>query len=353
MHAAVEQVRDVLGIKKGSVAIFGTGHRPEKVDLAGWNDYVSGRGYKSGSNPNRWVKLELQLINMLKTARLLGPVYVITGAQRGMDLVLANAAIKAGVHHVLAVPFKGFDSDFWKWNNADRALLASIRKVTDNEGLVVDLHPKALKRGEKAGPILNDRNVFMVDLAVSIGNTIGIALWDGTGGGTGNCVRYAKKYLGDHRFIVFDPNDLSYTKNGKRYIECSTAGFGPSAFTTTIPTQGNGLMSIESIYQQSKLGKDKRPFAKGKGKKAAFLQVGDHVVPGELQSQFYNYLWYVWFTGTNEGRDYQERIAKYDCFTDMYDRGALNSQAKVMQLVRDEGIPALKESCKDIITLVK
>lgn len=351
MHEAVNPVLEVLKPKKGSVGIFGTGHRPEKVDLAGWNDYAAGTGYKSY---NKWMKLETQLINMLKTAKLLGSVYVVTGGQRGMDLVLANAALQVdGINHVLAIPFKGFDSDFWKWSNNDRAMLAAVRQLTDAQGLVVDLHPDKLKKGEKAGPILNGRNIFMVDLAVSIGNTIGIALWDGSRGGTGNCVNYAKRYLGDHRFLVFDPNDLSYTKNGKRYIECSTSGYGPSAFTSLIPTQNNGLMSIESIYQQSKLGKDKRPFAKGKGKKAAFLQVGDHIVPGELQSQFYKYLWYVWFTGTKEGRDYQAHMAKYDVFTDMYDKGALNSQAKVMQLVRDEGIPVLKESCKDIITLVK
>lgn len=358
MQSMIEPVIQLLQPAPDAMAIFGTGHRPEKVDGSAWTAYVDFTGYKSY---NKWMKLEAQLVHMLKGAKATGKtIYVITGGQRGMDIVLARAAIITETKHILAIPFEGFTDKFWGWSDADRRMFTEIRDYTDINGIVASLHPK-LKKGEKAAPIYNDRNHFMVDLATTIGNPIGIALWDGTKGGTGNCMNYAmakdsykvnERPMAPNRFIVFRPSDLSYTKNGKRYIECSTVGYGPSAFTSSIPTKGNGVMSIESIYQGAKLDGNKKPYAKPKGKAAKYIRLGDKTFAGELQTDLYYYLWYVWFTQTQEGKDTLARIPGWDVFTDMFDKGATNSQAAVMQLVHDGGIEALRDKVSDFIEAV-
>jgi len=350
---------EVLKPVPHAMAIFGTGHRPESIskDVEAWRAYAwsallvrEGKkqtAFKSGSNPNRWVKLEVQLINMLTEAtKKVGPIVVITGAQRGMDLVLANAACLASaftdkVYHVLAIPFQGFDdTSYWKWTDVDRALLGNLQEFTDRCGMVVKLHDTRLKKGEHiAGRLFNERNQFMVDLAIALGQPACIALFNGNKGGTANCVNYAKKQrMADNRFIVFRPTDLSYTKNGNRYLECSTAGYGPSAMTSVIETNGKGVRSIEDIYQDSKLDGNKKPLVHPKGNKnVKYIDIGGKAEPftPELLSTWYRYLWDLWMITRDEGKAFLANIGDYDVYTDMYSRGSMNSQAKVFQDIRD------------------
>lgn len=138
--------------------IAGTGHRPDKLG-----------GYS--------VEIEdaLRLFARRHLERL-SPSRVISGMALGWDQALAQAALDLGIPFVAAVPFEGFGS---KWPKGAQyrctALLCGAAQIE-----VVSRTP-----GARA---LQRRNEWMVDRADRM-----LALWDGSWGGTFNCIEYARK----------------------------------------------------------------------------------------------------------------------------------------------------------------
>lgn len=106
------------------------------------------------------------------------PDEVISGMALGWDTAIARAAIYLAVPLVAAVPFVG-QEEAWP--------AASQR--TYNELLSRAEHVEVITSGGYSPQAMQLRNEWMVDHC-----DILLALWDGSAGGTGNCVRYANRF---------------------------------------------------------------------------------------------------------------------------------------------------------------
>lgn len=142
-----------------------TGHRPNK--LYGYNL----------SDP-RWQKLKKQFKQILKENNC---DEAITGMALGVDTVFALAALELkdegyGIKLHCAIPCKNHSC---KWIKESVDQYNEILSKADIVNLVSDEEYKPW--------LMQKRNEYMVNLADKV-----IAVWDGSSGGTANCVRYAK-----------------------------------------------------------------------------------------------------------------------------------------------------------------
>lgn len=135
-----------------------TGHRPDK--LGGYSSDVENR-------------LRLLAHRYLAKTK---PSFVISGMALGWDQAVAGASLLAGIPYVAAIPFEGQER---KWparsQEVYRELLIQAARihVVTSSGWSRD----AFQR----------RNEWMVDHCDHL-----VALWNGSSGGTGNCLVYAK-----------------------------------------------------------------------------------------------------------------------------------------------------------------
>lgn len=139
--------------------IAGTGHRPDK--LGGYNNAVLKR---LTDLARAYLKRET-------------PDFVISGMALGWDTALAVAAIELDLKLIAAVPFKGQES---RWQKVDRDTYQHILTQCHLVEIVCS--------GGYSAEKMQTRNAWMVDNC-----NILAALWDGTKGGTGNCLEYARK----------------------------------------------------------------------------------------------------------------------------------------------------------------
>lgn len=137
--------------------LFGTGHRPPKIG-----------GYGKRASAER-TGMAIAALNILQ------PKMVISGMALGWDTDLAMAAIAIGIPLTAAIPFAGQES---QWPEESQKVFFSILEECDHHIIVSD--------GGYSASKMQIRNVYMVDNA-----THGIALFDGTPGGTANCMKYA------------------------------------------------------------------------------------------------------------------------------------------------------------------
>lgn len=143
------------------MVLCGTGHRPNKLG-----------GY------GKLVFEELTMTACQGLGNVVGSVEkVISGGALGWDQALANAAIRLDIPLCLALPFDGFEC---KWPKESQELLHRLIKRADEVVLVSD--------GSYAPWKMQTRNVWMVEHADTV-----LALWNGSDGGTANCIRYAEK----------------------------------------------------------------------------------------------------------------------------------------------------------------
>lgn len=139
--------------------IAGTGHRPNKLG-----------GYSQAA-----------FTRMLNAAEYgieqLNPTLIISGMALGWDQALATAGIKLRIPVRAFVPFMG-QEHMWPQSSQDeyRFLLSKCLSVN----YVCDPGYAAWK--------MQQRNVAMVNAC----NTV-LALWDGTSGGTANCIAIAQR----------------------------------------------------------------------------------------------------------------------------------------------------------------
>lgn len=138
--------------------VAGTGHRPEKL----------------GGHTKRIADALTALArDWLQEHR---PAKVISGMALGWDQALAQAALDLGIILEAAVPFEGFES---RWPETSQKKYWLLREAASEVHIV---HPFPGTIG------LHRRNEWMVDRADMM-----LALWDGSWGGTFNCLRYAEK----------------------------------------------------------------------------------------------------------------------------------------------------------------
>ena len=143
--------------------LAGTGHRLDKLALpghSGYSDFVRDR-----------------LVDLAEAVlRKLGPDKVYSGMALGWDMALAEAAWRCDLPWVAAVPFVGQEG---RWPEKSRQHYEwLLGKAND----VVVVCP-----GEYAAWKMQRRNEYMVD-----NSNLLLALWNGSPGGTGNCIAYAK-----------------------------------------------------------------------------------------------------------------------------------------------------------------
>ncbi len=160
-----------------------TGHRPNKL----W-------GYNL--NDPHYVALQTYFENTVKAKLNEGfdQIEMISGMALGVDTVFAHAAISlknAGYPIVFtaAIPFNGQEH---MWNEYTQNHYRDLLSHADTIQIVCN--------GEYAAWKMQKRNEFMVDRCDEL-----IAVWDGTKGGTANCVNYAK---GKKPITIKAPNTI-------------------------------------------------------------------------------------------------------------------------------------------------
>lgn len=136
-----------------------TGHRPNK--LGGYSDVTRRKLFGFAQSILRIEK----------------PDHVISGMAQGWDHAVAVAALRADIPLTAAVPFIGQEK-MWPAEAQKRynLVLGKASKVV------------IVSEGGFSSAKMMIRNEWMVDRCEKL-----IALWDGTHGGTSNCVRYAQR----------------------------------------------------------------------------------------------------------------------------------------------------------------
>ena len=139
--------------------VAGTGHRPDKLG-----------GY--GASTVRRLTLFARFV-----LEGVGPDGVISGMALGWDMALAEAALDLGIPLLAALPFRGQEA---RWPEASQARYRGLLARASRIEIVCEGGYSAWK--------MQARNEWMVDHCDLL-----LALWDGSSGGTANCVRYARR----------------------------------------------------------------------------------------------------------------------------------------------------------------
>lgn len=147
-----------------------TGHRPNKM-------------YGYNLKDAKWIELKNKFKEILKQNNC---TEAISGMALGVDTVFALAVLELKnedypIKLHCAIPCKNHSC---KWTKESIDLYNEILSKADIVKLVSDEEYKPW--------LMQKRNEYMVNLADKV-----IAVWDGTDGGTGNCVKYANKVKKD------------------------------------------------------------------------------------------------------------------------------------------------------------
>ena len=196
-HLEPEQTNPKEGNKMEAKPIYHiafTGHRPNK--LGGYDD----------NSPKR-LALRQQIEETLQRAVVkygtTHQIIVISGGALGVDQDAARVAYKMNIPFVVAQPCKNHESKWPKESQIkyNKMLELAIQVVLVSDGTYTELGAKCMQ----------DRNIWMVDNCDAL-----IAVWDGTSGGTANCVQYAQKV--GKPIVFINPNNLggNSTNNTER-----------------------------------------------------------------------------------------------------------------------------------------
>lgn len=134
-----------------------TGHRPDKLG-----------GYSTESYRKLLAVATDQLSKIM-------PEKVLTGMALGWDTAIAEACFNLGIPFTACIPFRGQEK-LWPQQSQDK-----YANLVSNAAEVV-----IVSSGGYSASKMNKRNRYMVDNSDKV-----LALWDGSQGGTGNCVAYA------------------------------------------------------------------------------------------------------------------------------------------------------------------
>lgn len=138
-----------------------TGHRPPKL---------------GGYSPRAHQRLRAFATTVLQDVALKVPQFtVITGMALGWDQAVAQACVDIGIPFIAAVPFTE-QASRWPAESQDRY-----------EILLNQAHSIHVVAPTYSAVAMQQRNQWMVDHSDKLW-----ALWDGSDGGTGNCVTYAR-----------------------------------------------------------------------------------------------------------------------------------------------------------------
>lgn len=151
-----------------------TGHRPEKF----------------GTGDTLLLMKHLIMRCLRHEFARLDPRHIITGMARGVDQWAALVALEMGIPFVAAVPFIGQEH---KWKRYEREAYYTLLQKAKRVHIV--------STGAYSAEKMYRRNRFMVN-----GCDVLLAVWNGSEGGTSNCVNYAEKIR--RPIIHIDPDDI-------------------------------------------------------------------------------------------------------------------------------------------------
>lgn len=161
--------------------INATGHRPNKLGNA--YDVHHPTNIEIGRRMRAFILKQAGFNEATKTFSYKNEVTLISGMALGVDTIWALVALKLkrdfpGKFKLeCAIPCKGHAKN---WLEGSKITYENILKLADTVTFVSN---------EEYQPyLMQKRNEYMVDKA-----DIVFAVWDGTKGGTGNCVNYAKE----------------------------------------------------------------------------------------------------------------------------------------------------------------
>jgi len=140
-----------------------TGHRPHKLG-----------GYDNETNKRTDI---LDKIEKYISEEKFKDITFISGMALGVDQWIAEFAIAHYINFKAYIPFKGQES---VWQKQDQEHYYELLKYAESIKYVCE--------GGYAAWKLQKRNVAMVNDCDLL-----IAIWDGSSGGTANCVKYAEK----------------------------------------------------------------------------------------------------------------------------------------------------------------
>lgn len=135
-----------------------TGHRPNKL-FGGYSEYTFN------------ILVEFAAQELLEE----NADVVISGMALGWDQAVAQASLNLNIKLICAIPFRGQEL---RWPSE------SVEKY--NTILKSSYDIKIISSTFSINSYQN-RNIWMVDNCTSL-----LALWNGTNGGTNNCIKYAK-----------------------------------------------------------------------------------------------------------------------------------------------------------------
>lgn len=153
-----------------------TGHRPNKLG----NDYnLTGPLIRS-------IRVELQIIiDKYK------PTHIISGMALGIDTLWAQMALENNIPLIAAVPCLDQEK---QWTPSSQWIYRAI--INDPLTSI-----KWVSKGGYTYDCMHNRNIWMVDNCDLL-----VAVWDGTTGGTYNCIKYAESI--DCEIIRINPIKL-------------------------------------------------------------------------------------------------------------------------------------------------
>lgn len=147
-----------------------TGHRPNKL-----------KGYNPADNKKLLWEIFKQIEDLIENK---GVITFISGMALGVDIWAAKMVLRArrdypekDIKLVCAIPCRNHSV---KWNVADQKIWQRVVEAADEVFYVSEEEYKPY--------LMQKRNIWMVDKSDYV-----IAVWDGSPGGTGNCVKYAQR----------------------------------------------------------------------------------------------------------------------------------------------------------------
>lgn len=180
-----------------------TGHRPNKLGGYDKRNPTARRVLNSG------VEVLSSVVESCDKK-----VVVLSGLALGWDQWMANECVTLGIPFVGVAPCRGQDE---RWPDQSRRAYAQLCEAADDDCAMV-LNTRApdgpLARsggvlyvydGPYLGPwVMTDRNEWMVDNCAEV-----LACHDGSGGGTANCIKYAKSKR--KKITTIDPRHGGWT----------------------------------------------------------------------------------------------------------------------------------------------
>lgn len=141
------------------IILAATGHRPDKLG-----------GYDNQLAQTALVRVAMDELREIR------PAWVLSGMALGWDQAIAQAAIELQIPLAAVIPCAGQES---RWPGVAQDYYQRLRQCASWEIVLAPAYSSSCMQA---------RNVWLVNYSTHL-----LALWNGSSGGTANCVRYAQQ----------------------------------------------------------------------------------------------------------------------------------------------------------------